>query len=182
MHQFESQTHLFNMLDHSMRKYYTYKQGDHETTAVHIKNMQNIMHVIEHHGDRLHQDEASINQEKKELEKEGVTNLTDEELRKRQILSTGGPQDCKTQRRYQRDPEAVHLQNQSIPQEPNGSLLPSYSSIIPQQQNRQKQSGTIAAGKRNRRQVVQRYKERIFIKTGIKLQKQAKTCLSIHTK
>ena len=29
-HQFESQTHLFDSLDHAVRKYYTYKQADYE--------------------------------------------------------------------------------------------------------------------------------------------------------
>ena len=65
MHQFESHTSIYEALDEAKRNFYLYYQSPLTSNVQHVKNLQDMVDIIEYHGGSVTEDRALFEHEKK---------------------------------------------------------------------------------------------------------------------
>ena len=82
MHEFDSRVYLWDALSEAKRRFYQYRQAENESNVTHVKNVKNLVSVIEHYGGTAFEDEALVKLAKEEAEEEGEI-LDDKEAKAR---------------------------------------------------------------------------------------------------
>ena len=65
MHQFESHTSIYEALDEAKRNFNLYYQSPLASNVQHVKNLQDMVDIIEYHGGSVTEDRALFEHEKK---------------------------------------------------------------------------------------------------------------------
>ena len=65
VHQFESHTSIYEALDEAKKNYYLYFQGPKTSNTQHVKNLQEMVDIIEYHGGSVTDDNALVEYERK---------------------------------------------------------------------------------------------------------------------
>ena len=60
MYQFETHTSIYEALDKAKKNYYLYYQGPKTSNSQHVKNLQNMVEVIEYHGGSVTDDQVLV--------------------------------------------------------------------------------------------------------------------------
>ena len=77
-HKFETHTCIWDALSQAKRRFYAYKQGDHEPNSIHVKNLKNLASVVEHYGGKLFEDKILEETIMKEAKLKGESITTDD--------------------------------------------------------------------------------------------------------
>ena len=64
VHQFEPHTSIYEALDEAKKNYYHYYQGPKTSNTEHVKNLQDMVDIIEYHGGSVTDDHALIEYER----------------------------------------------------------------------------------------------------------------------
>ena len=81
-HEMESHTCLWDALSEAKRRFYSYKQADHESNTMHVKNLKNLLSVVEYYDGEIFEDEVLMKEVKEESTKAGES-ITDEQCKLR---------------------------------------------------------------------------------------------------
>ena len=81
-HELESNTCVWDALSQAKRRFYAYKQADHEPNAVHVKNLKNLFSVIEYYDGNMFEDEVLMNSIKEDATNSGES-IDDAECKRR---------------------------------------------------------------------------------------------------
>ena len=65
MHQLKSYTSIYEALDEAKKNYYLYYQSPQPSNAQHVKNLQDMVDIIEYHGGSVTEDKALFEHKKK---------------------------------------------------------------------------------------------------------------------
>ena len=60
VYQFETHTSVYEALDETKKNYYLYYQGPKTSNTQHVKNLQDMVEVIEYHGGSVTDDQALV--------------------------------------------------------------------------------------------------------------------------
>ena len=64
VHQFETHTSIYEALDEAKKNYYHYYQGPRTSNTQHVKNLQDMVDIIEYHGGSVTDDQALVEYER----------------------------------------------------------------------------------------------------------------------
>ena len=64
VHQFETHTSIYEALDEAKKNYYHYYQGPRTSNTQHVKNLQDMVDIIEYHGGSVTDDQALVDYER----------------------------------------------------------------------------------------------------------------------
>ena len=82
-HELETHTTcVWDALSQAKRRFYNYKQMDHESNAVHVKNLKNLASVVDHYDGSIFEDEMLVDEVKKAAATAGES-IDDQESRRR---------------------------------------------------------------------------------------------------
>ena len=81
-HELESHTFAWDALSQAKRRFYSYRQGEHESNTMHVKNLKNLFSIVEYYDEKMLEDQVLL-KTVKDKAKLGGEAIADEECRRR---------------------------------------------------------------------------------------------------